>query len=121
MDYQIVPAANTQKELDQKMHPWSHKDVAAYNDLQKLGTKIWESIGGGPEGWQKNEFLRGGGHDNLSIFDGSVRQKWYIGPDENSLKRVQVVVGADSNGNLIKAWTVGITFNSSGPVFSKIE
>jgi RHS repeat-associated protein len=121
MDYQIVPAANTVKELNQKMHPWSHKDVVAYNDLQKLGTKIWESIGGGPEGWQQNVFLRGGGHDNLSMFDGSVRQKWYVGSDENSLKRVQVVVSADNNGNLIKAWTVGITFNASGPVFSKIE
>ena len=50
------------------------------------------------------------------MFAGYVDQKWYIDG-----KRAQLVIGKDSNGNLIKAWTVHVVLTNSGPQFSKTD
>jgi len=52
----------------------------------------------------------------LNVFAKSAGQKWYIDG-----KRVQMAIGKDSSGNLIKAWTVPVEIESTGPVFTKVD
>jgi len=50
----------------------------------------------------------------LNVFAQRADQRWYIDG-----KRVQLVIGKDSSGNLIKAWTVHVEVKPTGPEFSK--
>jgi hypothetical protein len=52
--------------------------------------------------------------DVLNVFAQRADQRWYVDG-----KRVQMVIGKDSSGALIKAWTVHVEIRPAGPEFSK--
>jgi hypothetical protein len=114
MDYNIVPQANTMGELADKESQLA-KDPATQAKYSNMEVRLYESQRGGIWKWF-GDAVRGSGHDQLNMFAGYVDQKWYIDG-----KRAQLVVGKDSNGNLIKAWTVHVVLTNSGPQFSKSD
>lgn len=114
MDYAIVPQANTRTELQDKRSQLAY-DKAAQERYSKMDVKLWESQSGGKWQWQGSR--TGSGRDVLMR---SADQRWYIN-DSTSTKRVQLVVGQDSSGNLIKAWTVHVELKPTGPVYSKVD
>jgi hypothetical protein len=111
MDYKIVPQADTWKELDNKYNNMDEKTKAEYS---KMEVKLWESQRG--EDWKWEGTRTGSGRDLLYVHAGYADQKWYIDG-----KRVQLVIGVDNSGRLIKAWTVHVVPTTSGPQFSKVE
>jgi len=115
MDYSIVPQANTLNELQDKRSQVSD-DKTTQEKYSKMDVKLWESQRGGEWQWQGS--LTGRGHDSLNVAAGNADQKWYI-KEGDSTKRVQMVIGKDSAGNLIKAWTVHVDIYPTGPVFKK--
>jgi RHS repeat-associated protein len=115
MDYAIVPQANTRQELQDRQGELRY-DKATQDKYSKMEVKLWESQSGGKWQWQGSR--TGSGRDVL--MRGPNDQRWYIN-DGTSTKRVQLVIGQDSNGNLIKAWTVHVVFMPTGPVYSKID
>jgi len=79
-----------------------------------MEVKLWESQRG--EKWQWQGSLTGKGHDVLNVFAQRADQRWYIDG-----KRVQMVIGKNPSGALIKAWTVHVEIKPSGPEFSKVD
>lgn len=114
MDYKIVPQADTWAELEQK-YSKVQKDPATQDKYSKMEVSLWESQRGGKWQWQ-GDTLNGHGHDVLNMFAQRADQRWYIDG-----KRAQIVIGVDTKGNLIKAWTVHVEVSSSGPKFSKVD
>lgn len=114
MDYAIVPQADTRTELQDKRSQLAY-DKAAQERSSKMDVKLWESQSGGKWQWQGSR--TGSGRDVLMR---SADQRWYIN-DSTSTKRVQLVIGQDSSGNLIKAWTVHVELKPTGPVYSKVD
>jgi len=114
MDYAIVPQANTLKELQDKRDQLIN-DKATQEKYSKMEVKLWESQRGGEWKWEGKPYF-GKGYDQLSNWAGSADQRWYIDG-----KRVQLVVGVDTKGQLIKAWTVRVVETKIGPQFSRVE
>jgi hypothetical protein len=117
MDYKIVPQADTMKQLQDNVSN-VRDDKATQASYSKMDVKLWESQRGGEWGWQGS--LPGRGHDSLNVAAGNADQKWYI-KEGDTTKRVQMVIGKDSSGNLIKAWTVHVDIYPTGPVFKKVD
>jgi len=113
MDYKIVPQANTMQQLQDNVSNLRN-DSATQAKYSKMEVKLWESQRG--EKWQWQGSLTGKGHDVLNVFAQRADQRWYIDG-----KRVQMVIGKDSSGALIKAWTVHVEIRPSGPKFSKVD
>jgi RHS repeat-associated protein len=114
MDYRIVPQANTMQQLQDNASNLRN-DSATQANYSGMEVRLWESQRGG--GWQwQGDPLNGHGHDVLNVFAQRADQRWYIDG-----KRVQLVVGKDSSGGLIKAWTVHVEIKTTGPQFSKID
>jgi hypothetical protein len=113
MDYKIVPQANTMQQL-QDNYSKLQNDSKTQATYSKMDVKLWESQRG--EKWQWQGSVTGKGHDVLNVFAKSADQKWYIDG-----KRVQMAIGKDSSGNLIKAWTVHVEIKSTRPVFTKVD
>ncbi len=111
MDYKIVPQANTMQQLQDNSSKL-RDDPATQANYSKMEVKLWESQRG--EKWQWQGSLTGKGHDVLNVFAQRADQRWYIDG-----KRVQMVIGKDATGALIKAWTVHVEIKPSGPEFSK--
>jgi RHS repeat-associated protein len=87
----------------------------AANNQQTI--TLVESADGGP--WQSSgDPIKGEAHDFISP-EGprSFNQRWFVDG-----KQVQLVVGKDSNGNLIKTWEVHVVVNKMGdrPVYSPV-
>jgi hypothetical protein len=101
MDYKIVLQANTMQQLQDNVSN-VRDDKATQANYSKMEVKLWESQRGGKWQWQGDP-LKGHGHDVLNVFAQRADQRWYIDG-----KRVQLVIGKDSSGALIKAWTFGI-------------
>jgi RHS repeat-associated protein len=114
MDYKIVPQANTMQQL-QDNYSRLQNDSETQASYSKMEVKLWESQRGEKWQWQ-GDALNGHGHDVLNVFAKSADQRWYVDG-----KRVQMVIGKDSTGALIKAWTVHVEVKSAGPVFSKVD
>jgi len=114
MDYKIVPQANTMQQL-QDNYSRLQNDSKTQASYSKMEVKLWESQRGEKWQWQ-GDALNGHGHDVLNVFAKSADQRWYVDG-----KRVQIVIGKDSTGALIKAWTVHVEVKSTGPVFSKVD
>jgi RHS repeat-associated protein len=114
MEYSIVPQADTMQQLQDDVSNLKN-DPATQANYSKMEVRLWESQRGGAWGWQ-GETLNGHGHDVLNLAAGSADQRWYIDG-----KRVQLVIGKDSNGALIKAWTVHVEVTGKGPVFTKVD
>jgi YD repeat-containing protein len=114
MVYMIVPQADTMKELQDKYREVQNNPTiqASYS---KMEIKLWESQRGGKWQWQGDP-LKGKARDVLNVFAVRVDQRWYIDG-----KRVQMVIGKDSAGRLIKAWTVHVEITLSGPRLSKVD
>ena len=112
MDYKITPQADTMKQLQDNVSN-TRDDKATQTNYSKMEVKLWESQRGGKWQWQ-GDALKGHGHDVLNVFAQRADQRWYIDG-----KRVQLVIGKDSSGNLIKAWTVHVEVKPTGPEFSK--
>ena len=112
MDYKITPQADTMKQLQDNVSN-TRDDKATQANYSKMDVKLWESQRGGKWQWQGDP-LKGYGHDVLNVFAKNADQRWYIDG-----KRVQLVIGKDGGGNLIKAWTVHVEIKPTGPVFSK--
>ena len=115
MDYAIVPQANTIQELQNKTSELRN-DKATEDKYSKMDVKLWESQSGGKWQWQGSH--TGSGRDVLMRSGND--QRWYI-DDGTSTRRVQLVIGKDSSGSLIKAWTVHVDLKPTGPVYSKID
>lgn len=72
-------------------------------------------------GWQwkpTGDPRQGEAHDQISPEPRTFFQRWYV---DN--KQVQLVVGKDSNGNLVKAWEVQVVIGKFGdtPVYSPVQ
>jgi RHS repeat-associated protein len=123
MNWEIVPQANTAQEVETFRNDGgsdaSHATVesikAQKEKFSGMEVRLLESQRGGPEKWMGDK-NKGGGVDQLMQNVGTANQKWYVDG-----KRVQVVVGADSKGNLTKAWTVHVDITSGRPVYSKVD
>jgi hypothetical protein len=123
MNWEIVPQANTSQAVETFRSGGgsgaSHATVEAIKDQKKqfagMDVRLLESQRGGPEKWM-GDTNKGGGVDQLMQNVGNANQKWYVGG-----QRVQVVVGADRNGNLIKAWTAHVDLTSGRPIYSKVD
>jgi RHS repeat-associated protein len=75
-----------------------------------------ESLNGGP--WKPTgDPGHGEIHDQISPEAKTFNQHWFVDG-----KQVQLVVGKDSNGNLIKTWEVHVVINKTGdrPVYSPV-
>src|SRR5437667_5095285 len=112
MDYSITAQANTMQQVQENSSKLRDNKAtqASYSNME---VKLWESQRGGKWQWQGDP-LKGHGHDVLNVFAQRADQRWYIDG-----KRVQLVIGKDSSGALIKAWTVHVEVKATGPVFSK--
>lgn len=83
----------------------------AENEKQKV--TLVESENGGP--WKSGgDALPGAGHDHFSVEPRTINQHWFVDG-----KQVQLIVGKDSNGNLIKTWEVKVVIKNFGdrPVY----
>ena len=84
---------------------------------KKQTVSLVESQNGGP--WEPTGDPSTGGeaHDQISPEPKTFNQHWFVDG-----KQVQLVVGKDSNGNLIKTWEVHVVINKSGdrPVYSPV-
>ena len=75
-----------------------------------------ESQNGGP--WKPTgDPTKGGAHDQITPEPKTFNQHWFVDG-----KQVQLVVGRDSKGNLIKTWEVHVAIEKSGdrPVYSPV-
>jgi hypothetical protein len=123
VNWEIVPQAATaqavEKFRDNGGGDASHATIesikAQKQQFAGMEVRLLESQRGGPETWQGDP-NKGGGVDQLMQNVGNANQKWYVDG-----KRVQVVVGADKNGNLVKAWTAHVDVSSGSPVYSKVD
>jgi RHS repeat-associated protein len=114
MDYKIVPQADTMQQLQDNSISL-RDDSATQAKYSKMKVSLWESQRG--EKWQwEGEPITGHGHDILNVFAQNADQRWYVDG-----KRVQMVIGKDSAGNLIKAWTVHVEVKPTGPVLTKVD
>jgi hypothetical protein len=117
MEYHILPQADTILQL-QKNSRKLDDDRVTQAKYSKIEIKLWESQRGGEWGWQGG--LLGEGHDVLNLAAGRVDQRWYA-TDASGNKRIQLVIGLDDKGNLIKAWTVHVEITTSGPRYLKLD
>jgi hypothetical protein len=113
MDYSIAAQADTEEQREVNFSIL-RDDKATQAKYSKMEVKLWESQRG--EKWKWEGERTGSGRDFLNFFARSVDQRWYI-----DAKRVQLVIGKDGSGNLIKAWTVHVEITSFGPRFSKVD
>lgn len=85
---------------------------------KKETVKLFESKNGGPWHWEGVPQPPGGAHDQISPEAKFFNQRWFVGN-----KQVQMVVGQDSTGNLIKAWEVRVEIKKPGdtPVYTSVQ
>ncbi|PYX43459.1 MAG: hypothetical protein DMG83_17235 [Acidobacteria bacterium] len=76
--------------------------------VEKVGNGDWKPTG---------DPSKGVAHDQISPEPKSFNQHWFV---DN--KQVQLVVGKDNKGNLIKTWEVHVVINKLGdrPVYSPV-
>ncbi len=87
----------------------------------KSTISLVESKNGGP--WQpEGSPTQGEAHDIISPEAKTFNQHWFVADPGGPPKQVQIVVGKDSNGNLIKTWEVHVVINQTGdrPVYSPV-
>lgn len=112
MDWQIVPQANNISQLPSDPH------AALGGKYSNAMILLDESKSPSEKGhWEGTRI--GSGHDSLNPLALPVTQKWYIntgGVNNSGNQRIQLVVGMQPDGTLIKAWTVTVT---AGPVYKK--
>jgi RHS repeat-associated protein len=116
IEWQIAPQADSISDLSQ-------------NSIDATGAKysqslilLDESMRGGSYHWEGSH--TGSGLDALDRLALPVNQKWYINPsggNDCNNKRIQVVIGMNPDGTLIKAWTVHVGWGMNGPIYTKID
>ena len=76
--------------------------------VEKVGNGEWKPTG---------DPIKGVAHDQISPEPKTFNQHWFVDG-----KQVQLVVGKDSKGNLIKTWEVHVVINKTGdrPVYSPV-
>jgi hypothetical protein len=124
MYWHLVKSADTAAQADANEHPWSHEDIQSINNTT---VKLWEWQPK-TESWDwHGDASKGGAPDQLNPAAGGskgyVLQSWYAGDaNGNNLKRIQIVIGEDSSGHLIKAWTAKVWVNTPGaPRYEKCD
>lgn len=78
--------------------------------------RLMESLNGGP--WEpKGTPEHGMAHDQFTPYPETANQHWFVDG-----KQVQVVVGWDSNHNLIRSWEIRVVINQMGkrPEYSAV-
>ena len=118
-EYKPTPQAGTNYfwQMDWKVSACSARSCSQQTaENAKQTITLVESMNGGP--WEpKGDPQPGEAHDIIQPQPHTFNQRWFVDG-----KQVQLVVGKDSNGNLIKTWEVHVVINKAGdrPVYSPV-
>ena len=116
---EYVPSPNRDYPLlwtmDWKVSQCSATDCSPQSDANKEQTiTLVESLNKGP--WKPSgDPIKSEAHDQISLEPKTFDQRWYVDG-----KQVQLVIGKDSGGNLIKVWQVHGEIKKYGekPIYS---
>lgn len=92
---------------------------SAANEKQTIS--LVESVNGGPFK-PAGDPSKGTAHDQISPEAKTFNQRWFVADPGGQAKQVQLIVGKDSGGNLIKTWEVHVVIKNFGdqPVYSPV-
>ncbi len=95
----------------------SANSCARPDENSKHTFKLIESLNGGPWGPKGTPETGSVAHDQFTPYPETAKQHWFVDG-----KQVQVVVGWDSNHNLIRAWEIRVVINQMGkrPEYSAV-
>jgi hypothetical protein len=108
-------------EMDWKVGTCSGGSCTQSSANQNQTASLVESQNGGP--WKPTgDPSKGEAHDQISPEPKTFNQHWSVADPGGKPKQVQLVVGKDSKGNLIKTWEVHVEIKKTGdrPVYSPV-
>jgi RHS repeat-associated protein len=108
-------------EMDWKVGTCSGGSCTQSSANQNQTVSLVESQNGGP--WKPTgDPSKGEAHDQISPEPKTFNQHWFVADPGGKPKQVQLVVGKDSKGNLIKTWEVHVEIKKTGdrPVYSPV-